>query len=177
MIQSTKPASISGISAAMPSPAGVSAPVIVRPTVTSGLEHLFGEELARLAQPRRVVGEERPVDQVGDRLLAVDRSRIDARAAKEPASSLRRAPRPARSRSSAAVFCSAFGPPAVARLTAPDARRLQPEASASRLRFGTIARTRFVMSPIVEVGRPRSRAVVPPFAVESGACDAIRTRR
>ena len=29
-----------------------------------GLEHLLREELARLAQPRRVVGEERPVDQI-----------------------------------------------------------------------------------------------------------------
>ena len=35
MIQSTKPASMSGISADMPSPAGVSAPVSVRPTVMS----------------------------------------------------------------------------------------------------------------------------------------------
>jgi hypothetical protein len=35
MIQSTKPASMSGMSALMPSPQGVSAPVSVMPTVTS----------------------------------------------------------------------------------------------------------------------------------------------
>jgi hypothetical protein len=36
MIQSTNPASMSGMSAAIPSPAGVSAPVSVMPMVTSG---------------------------------------------------------------------------------------------------------------------------------------------
>ncbi len=41
MIQSTNPDSISGISAAMPSPAGVSAPVSVIPTVTSGSSIFF----------------------------------------------------------------------------------------------------------------------------------------
>ena len=41
MIQSTKPLSMSGMSAAMPSPAGVSAPVSVMPTVTSGSSIFF----------------------------------------------------------------------------------------------------------------------------------------
>ena len=57
----------------MPSPAGVMAPVRLMPTVTSGCEHPLGEELARLAQPAGVVGQEGVVDQVGHRLLAGDR--------------------------------------------------------------------------------------------------------
>lgn len=40
MIQSTKPASISGMIELIPSPAGVSAPVSVRPTVHVGVSIL-----------------------------------------------------------------------------------------------------------------------------------------
>ena len=74
----------------MPSPAGVSAPVSVMPTVTSGSSIFFVNSCARLAQPRRVVREERVVDQIGDALLAVDATRIDALAAQKPALLVRR---------------------------------------------------------------------------------------
>ncbi len=46
------------------------------------LEHFSGEELTRFAQPRRVVGEERVVDQIRGRLRPADRRRFDARTAK-----------------------------------------------------------------------------------------------
>ena len=78
MIQSTKPASISGMSELIPSPAGVIAPVSVMPTRDVGLQHPPGEELAPLAQPTRVVGQEGVVDEVGGRLPPVDGRRIDA---------------------------------------------------------------------------------------------------
>ena len=46
--------------------------------VTSGCEHLLGEELAALAQAGRVVGEERAIDEVRQLLLARDPLRQDA---------------------------------------------------------------------------------------------------
>ncbi len=91
----------------MPSPAGVSAPVSVSPTVTSRLEHLLREELARLAQPRRVVGEEGAVDQVGDglacRRCGADRCgrRAGTASSRAPCAARRRARAP-RPRASAA---------------------------------------------------------------------------
>ena len=69
-----------------------------------GLEHLAREELAGFAQPRRVVREERVVDQVGGCLGAGDRLRIDSFAAKELLRSCDVCRSPARSRSSAARF-------------------------------------------------------------------------
>src|SRR5688500_649899 len=42
------------------------------------LQHFLREQLTRLAQAGRVIGEERALDQLGDSLLAVDPARIDA---------------------------------------------------------------------------------------------------
>ena len=81
MIQSTNPAWSSGISVLMPRPAGVIAPVRLIATVTLGSSIRLGEELAGLAQPPRVVGEEGLVDQVRRGLAAGDRRRRDAGAA------------------------------------------------------------------------------------------------
>ena len=47
------------------------------------VEHPLGEELAALAEPSRVVGEEGVLHQVGDGLLPGDRARVDALAAQE----------------------------------------------------------------------------------------------
>ena len=44
------------------------------------LEHALDQQPRAFAQPRGVVGEERPIDQVGGGLLAGDRRWIDARA-------------------------------------------------------------------------------------------------
>src|ERR1700692_1783278 len=41
-------------------------------------EHALREQLTDLAQPRRVVRQERTVDEVGDRDRSIDRARIDA---------------------------------------------------------------------------------------------------
>ena len=62
---------MSGMSALMPSPAGVSAPVTVSPTVTSGSSIFLVNRRHGLAQARGVVGEERAVDQLRDRLAPV----------------------------------------------------------------------------------------------------------
>ena len=59
------------------------------------VQHLLGEELAGLPEPRRVVGEEGSVDQVGGGLAAVDAAWRDA-AALEPLRSLVRRVRRAR---------------------------------------------------------------------------------
>ncbi len=69
-IQSTNPALMSGTMQEQPRPAGVSAPERLMPMVTSGSQHLFGEELAGFPQTRAVVGKERAVDDVGELLLA-----------------------------------------------------------------------------------------------------------
>ena len=65
----------------IPSPAGVMAPVSVMSHGHVGFQHPLGEELAALAQPAGVVGQEGVVDQVGHRLLAGDRLGLDALAA------------------------------------------------------------------------------------------------
>ena len=51
------------------------------------------EELTRLPQPSGIVGEERPVDQIGDSLAAVDPPRIDAITSQKPARLVRRVSR------------------------------------------------------------------------------------
>ncbi len=79
MIQSTKPAFISGMIAALPSPAGVSAPVSDMPTVPFAGDHLLREKPARLGEPAAVVGLEGGVDQVGGFHPFADRFRQQAR--------------------------------------------------------------------------------------------------
>jgi hypothetical protein len=80
IIQSIKPALIKGISADMPSPAGVKAPVSVTPTVTSGSRHLLRKQPARFTQTGRVVSDECGVDEIGKFGLAGYRGGIDAAA-------------------------------------------------------------------------------------------------
>src|SRR5205807_2655611 len=58
-------------------------------------EDVVDTDAARLAEPRRVVGEKRIVDQVRDGLAAADRLRLDGVAAKVAALLLRRVPCPA----------------------------------------------------------------------------------
>ena len=73
MIQSTKPASISGMRLLIPSPAGVIAPVRLIADRDLRLQHPLGEQVAAFPQPAGVVGKERVVDQVGDGFVAGDR--------------------------------------------------------------------------------------------------------
>src|SRR6185295_8932125 len=53
------------------------------------LEHLLREQLAGFAQPRGVVGEIGPFDEIGDRFLAVDAARVDALPLQKPAGLVR----------------------------------------------------------------------------------------
>src|SRR6478672_9505413 len=116
MIQSTYPLSISGMSAAIPSPAGVSAPVSVIPTVTSASSILRVKR--RQASRSRAALYAR--NALSIRSAAVSAPLIGFGSMRSPRKNLERSCdvclAPARSRSSAARFWSPLGPAALGRL-------------------------------------------------------------
>src|SRR5687768_17047246 len=129
MIQSTNPASMSGMIAAMPSPAGVSAPVSVSPMVTSASSIL--RVYSRHASRRRAALYARKALSMSSD--AVSRPVIAAGAIGWPARNRDWCafdrPSPPASRASAARFCAALGPAGEGRLPVPCREALSPPRS------------------------------------------------
>ena len=75
-----------------------------------GLQHLAGEQLARLAQPAGVIRLERALDQLDHRLRAIDAARVDLASAQEPVRARARVRRTLRLAFFRDALLRAFGP-------------------------------------------------------------------